>query len=276
EPSCRPWWSPYPFSCSFRRVIAAEPVLHFRNHAIDPAFLGLCLAAFAPGSKDFQTLVIAEAAIPQHVVGRAIDARGMLFDVFKQLFLGHADLRSASDPAEQRQHQNNHQHQSQRAGRVIAPTAAMRPCRPGAQQQNEKHDNQNGSKHGNIPFPNLKRNSVTGWRFPSTGRFPGFPVRPYGTFERAASFSLGDSSGAFAKEKLMKTILPVLTSAAIVLLAGPALAGQSTPKEIEITKQLNLEQAQQAKNTNQQIAANMPSTNTQAQSAPAAAPSTPA
>jgi len=74
----------------------------------------------------------------------------------------------------------------------------------------------------------------------------------------------------------MKTILPVLTSAAIVLLAGPALAGQSTPKEIEITKQLNLEQAQQAKNTNQQIAANMPSTDTQAQSAPAAAPSTPA
>src|ERR1044072_4824102 len=75
---------------------------------------------------------------------------------------------------------------------------------------------------------------------------------------------------------LMKTILPVLTSAALLVLAGPALAGKSTPQEIEATKQLNLEQAQQAKATTQQIAAATPKadSNTQSQSAPAASPST--
>jgi len=73
----------------------------------------------------------------------------------------------------------------------------------------------------------------------------------------------------------MKTILPVLTSAALLVLAGPALAGKSTPQEREVTKQLNLEQAQQAKSTTQQIAAATPNANMQSQAAPAAAPSTP-
>ena len=73
----------------------------------------------------------------------------------------------------------------------------------------------------------------------------------------------------------MKTIIPILTSAALFALAGPALAGKSTPKEIETTKQLNLEQAQQAKNSNQQIAAATPNANMPAQSAPAAAPTVP-
>src|SRR5262249_51158257 len=79
------------------------------------------------------------------------------------------------------------------------------------------------------------------------------------------------------KEMLMKTILPVLTSAALLVLAGPALAGKSTPQEREVTKQLNLEQAKQDKTTTQQIAAATPKAeaNTQSQSAPAAAPSTP-
>lgn len=73
----------------------------------------------------------------------------------------------------------------------------------------------------------------------------------------------------------MKTILPALTGAALLALAGPALAGKSTPQEREVTKQLNLEQAQQAKNTTQQIAAATPGANMQNQSAPAAAPTTP-
>ena len=51
----------------------------------------------------------------------------------------------------------------------------------------------------------------------------------------------------------MKTM--VLASAALLVLASPALAGESTPQEREATKQLNLEQAQQAKSTTQQIAA---------------------
>lgn len=77
----------------------------------------------------------------------------------------------------------------------------------------------------------------------------------------------------------MKTAIPVLTSAMLAL-AGPALAGHSTPQEREATRQLNLEAAQQAKNTNQQLAAATTTTNTQtqsmpAQSAPAAAPTTP-
>ena len=76
----------------------------------------------------------------------------------------------------------------------------------------------------------------------------------------------------------MKTAIPVLTSAMLAL-AGPALAGHSTPQEREATRQLNLEAAQQAKNTNQQLAA-ATTTNTQTQSmptqsAPAAAPTTP-
>jgi hypothetical protein len=73
----------------------------------------------------------------------------------------------------------------------------------------------------------------------------------------------------------MKTVLPVLTAAAFVLFAGPALAGHSTPKEREATRQLNLEAAQQAKSTNQQIAAANTSTSTQTQTAPGAAPTTP-
>jgi hypothetical protein len=73
----------------------------------------------------------------------------------------------------------------------------------------------------------------------------------------------------------MKSIIPVLASVALVALAGPALAGKSTPQEREATKQLNLEQAQLAKNTTQQIAAAMPNSSMQAQKAPEAAPTKP-
>lgn len=73
----------------------------------------------------------------------------------------------------------------------------------------------------------------------------------------------------------MKTVLPVMTAAAFVLLAGPALAGHSTPKEREATRQLNLEATQQAKSTNQQIAAANTNANMQTQSPPAAAPTAP-
>jgi hypothetical protein len=75
----------------------------------------------------------------------------------------------------------------------------------------------------------------------------------------------------------MKTAIPVLTGAIVALLTGPALAGHSTPQEREATRQLNLEAAQQAKNTNQQIAAanTNPQTQSATQSAPAAAPTAP-
>jgi len=73
----------------------------------------------------------------------------------------------------------------------------------------------------------------------------------------------------------MKTTIPVLTAAAFVLLAGPALAGQSTPKEREATRQLNLQAAQEARNANQQFAAANTSMKMQTQTAPAAAPTTP-
>jgi hypothetical protein len=76
----------------------------------------------------------------------------------------------------------------------------------------------------------------------------------------------------------MKTVLPALTAAALVIAAGPAFAGKSTPQEREATRQLNIEAAQQAKNTNQQLAAATPVAQTQApqtQSAPIAAPTTP-
>ena len=77
----------------------------------------------------------------------------------------------------------------------------------------------------------------------------------------------------FLKEISMKIAIPVLTAAAFVLLASPALAGQSTPKEREATRQLNIQAAQEAKNTNQQIAA---SASVAAQAtAPAAAPTAP-
>jgi hypothetical protein len=73
----------------------------------------------------------------------------------------------------------------------------------------------------------------------------------------------------------MKTITPVLTAAAFVLFAGPAFAGHSTPQEREATRQLNIQAAQQAKSTNQQIAAASPNASTQTPTAPAAAPTTP-
>jgi len=72
----------------------------------------------------------------------------------------------------------------------------------------------------------------------------------------------------------MKTAIPVLTAAAFVLLATTALAGQSTPKEREATRQLNIQAAQEAKNTNQQNAAASASVAAQA-TAPAAAPTAP-
>jgi len=70
----------------------------------------------------------------------------------------------------------------------------------------------------------------------------------------------------------MKTIVAAL--AGVVLLASPAFAARhsSDAKEREITKQLNLEQAQQARSASQPVAAQMQAT---APSAPAAAPTTP-
>jgi hypothetical protein len=84
---------------------------------------------------------------------------------------------------------------------------------------------------------------------------------------------------ALSKEMLMKAIIPAMTCAALLAMAGPAFAGKSTPQEREATKQLNLEAAQQAKNTNQQLAAASSSTamsNTAmpSQSTPAPAPAT--
>jgi len=73
----------------------------------------------------------------------------------------------------------------------------------------------------------------------------------------------------------MKTIIPAFACAAVLALAGPAFAGKSTPQEREATKQLNLEAAQQAKTTNQQLAATSTNTTMPAQSAPAAAPTAP-
>lgn len=71
----------------------------------------------------------------------------------------------------------------------------------------------------------------------------------------------------------MKTMIVAMTSAAFLALGGSAFAGQSTPQEREVTKQLNLEQAQQAKTNNQQIASAAPAM--APQSAPAAAPTMP-
>ena len=73
----------------------------------------------------------------------------------------------------------------------------------------------------------------------------------------------------------MKMMIVAMTSAAFLALGGSAFAGQSTPQEREITKQLNLEQAQQAKTNNQQIASAAPAPSMAPQSAPAAAPTTP-
>ncbi|HWY65687.1 MAG TPA: hypothetical protein VNX61_10790 [Rhizomicrobium sp.] len=73
----------------------------------------------------------------------------------------------------------------------------------------------------------------------------------------------------------MKTMIIAITSAAFLALGGSAFAGKSTPQEREVTKQLNLEQAQQAKANNQQIASAAPAPSMAPQSAPAAAPTTP-
>lgn len=73
----------------------------------------------------------------------------------------------------------------------------------------------------------------------------------------------------------MKTIIPTLASVALVLFAGPALAGKSTPQEREATRQLNLEEAQKAKTTTEQIAAATPNAKMQTPDSPAAAPTVP-
>ena len=83
---------------------------------------------------------------------------------------------------------------------------------------------------------------MQGWRFHGS-RQPGGGT-PWARHHFHAVYSM---------EMLMETI--VLASAALLALASPALAGKSTPQEREATKQLNLEQAQQAKSTTQQIAA---------------------
>lgn len=73
----------------------------------------------------------------------------------------------------------------------------------------------------------------------------------------------------------MKMMIVAMTSAAFLAWSGSAFAGKSTPQEREVTKQLNLEQAQQAKANNQQIASATPAPSMAPQSAPAAAPTTP-
>lgn len=112
-------------------------------------------------------------------------------------------------------------------------------------------------------------------RFPPNIGFPGSQARELcGTSRSRFHFHF-----VYLQETAMKTAIPVLTGAMLALLAGPALAGHSTPQEREATRQLNLEAAQQAKSTNQQIAAANTNTNTsttmQTQSAPAAAPTAP-
>src|SRR5690242_11707298 len=70
----------------------------------------------------------------------------------------------------------------------------------------------------------------------------------------------------------MKITIPVL-AAVLIVPAAPALAGHSTAKEREATRQLNLEQTRLAQASNQnntQVASA-----SQAQSPPAAAPTTP-
>ena len=55
----------------------------------------------------------------------------------------------------------------------------------------------------------------------------------------------------------MHTRMIALTGAAVLMLSGPALAGESTPAEKEATRQLNLQAAQNAKpELPQQMAAN--------------------
>jgi len=75
---------------------------------------------------------------------------------------------------------------------------------------------------------------------------------------------------SFLTEIAMKTAIPVVTAAVLALCTGPAFAGHSTAKEREVTRQLNIQAAQDAKNSNQQSA----STSASMQS-PAAAPTTP-
>src|SRR5476651_918358 len=81
---------------------------------------------------------------------------------------------------------------------------------------------------------------------------------------------------SFRDGATMKTSKLTLAGAGLLLLATPAFAGHSSPAEREATRQLNLEAARQAQNSNQnnypgpQIAdasANLP-----ANSPPAAAP----
>jgi type II secretory pathway component PulM len=66
----------------------------------------------------------------------------------------------------------------------------------------------------------------------------------------------------------------ILAGAGLLLLATPAWAGHSTPAEREATRQLNLEAARQAQNSNPQpqIAVADASANMPAGSPPAAAP----
>jgi hypothetical protein len=79
----------------------------------------------------------------------------------------------------------------------------------------------------------------------------------------------------------MKMRICALASVALAALAAPALAGGSTPAEREATRQLNLEAARQAQNSNQtlqnapQVTVADPSANLPANSPPAAAPTTP-
>jgi len=73
----------------------------------------------------------------------------------------------------------------------------------------------------------------------------------------------------------MKIAIPVLTAAAFALFAGPAFAGHSTAKEREVTRQLNIQAAEEARASNQQSASISTNANPQTPAAPAAAPTTP-
>src|SRR5262249_51957713 len=142
----------------------------------------------------------------------------------------------------------------------------VRPCRPGAQQQQQKHHNQNGSEHEMSSSKSYEKEHNDGLPVPR--------------FRRPATKALRNAFGpgliSFSvvrpKETSMKRIVAALAGVAWLASPASAAARHSTDaKEREITKQLNLEQAQQAQSAGQP-AVQMQAT---APSAPAAAPTTP-
>src|SRR5678815_5809357 len=74
----------------FRSMIAAEPVFHFRDHRVDSVPIRRDFLCIPPRAQNLQPFAVTEAAVPQHVARRAIDAGRMVFYVFEQFLLGHA------------------------------------------------------------------------------------------------------------------------------------------------------------------------------------------